>query len=238
MVELALRDAVVHVHRREEELALLLELVEAVHAGRRLLRDALHPRRRLAEPMRPLLQRRSDRGEEGLLLGALGIRDHGRIGLRHRAEMEEERRVASVVHDEVGALAVRPRHRLLRAPPVLLQRLALPREHGDARLRDRRRRRVVRREDVAARPTHVRAQFPQRLDEDGRLHRHVERTHDAGAGQRLLRAVLRPYGHETGHLVLFERDHAAAEVRQLNVFYFMVHRSRYYTTNSRAAKAR
>jgi hypothetical protein len=40
VVELRLRDRVVDVDRRDEELALLVQLVEAVHAGRRLLGDA------------------------------------------------------------------------------------------------------------------------------------------------------------------------------------------------------
>ena len=56
-----------------------------------------------------------------------------------------------------------------------------------------------------------RAQGDQRLDEDGRLDRHVERPADAGPGQRPGRAVLGAHRHQAGHLVLGEADLGAAE---------------------------
>ena len=49
---------------------------------------------------------------------------------------------------------------------------------------------ILRREDVARDPAHVRAELGQRLDEDGRLNRHVQAAHDPGAGERLARRVL------------------------------------------------
>ena len=79
------------------------------------------------------------------------------VGIRHGAGLlvldalvDEQRDVAAVVEDHVRALAVGPAQRLLRAPPVLLERLALPGEDGDAGLGDRRRGVVLGREDVAA----------------------------------------------------------------------------------------
>ena len=44
----------------------------------------------------------------------------------------EEGGVATVVHQQVGPSAVRPREHLLCAPPVLFQSLPLPGEHGRA----------------------------------------------------------------------------------------------------------
>ena len=61
---------------------------------------------------------------------------------------------------------------------------------------------VLRREDVAARPAHGRAEFDERLDEDGRLDGHVQRAGDAHALERLARAVFLADGHQAGHFVL------------------------------------
>ena len=46
--------------------------------------------------------------------------------------MDEQGGVTTVVHEQVGAGAVGPCEHLLRAPPVLLQGLALPGEHRRA----------------------------------------------------------------------------------------------------------
>ena len=48
------------------------------------------------------------------------------------AEDQEQRRVAAVVEDHVGVLAGRPLEDAVREVPVLLERLALVREHRDA----------------------------------------------------------------------------------------------------------
>jgi hypothetical protein len=69
---------------------------------------------------------------------------------------------------------------------------------------------ILRRENVARHPAHVRAELGQRLDEDRRLHRHVQAAHDFRAGERLLRAVARAQRHQAGHLVLGETDFLAA----------------------------
>ncbi len=72
VVELRLGDAVVDVDGREQQLALLGELVEAVHARGRLLGDAADRLGDLGEPaLRLLLQETLDEREEDLLfLGA------------------------------------------------------------------------------------------------------------------------------------------------------------------------
>ena len=163
---------------------------------------------------------RARRATPGVVLARLG----DRAGLLELGTLvHEQGRVAAVVEDHVGATAVGPPHGLLGAPPVLLERLALPGEDGDAargvdgavRADDHRGRGVVlRREDVAGHPADVSAQRGERLDEHRRLDGHVQRAHDAGAGQRLGVGVLGPDGHEAGHLVLGEADLAAAPVGQ------------------------
>ncbi|CAB4908382.1 unannotated protein [freshwater metagenome] len=138
--------------------------------------------------------------------------------------MDQHGGVAAVVQDHVraydGAGLVAELEQALGAPPVLLQRLALPGEHGgtgrgvDGALGahgDGRGGVVLRGEDVAGDPADVGAQRGEGLDEDGGLHGHVQRTRDAGAGQGLVLAELGAQGHQARHLVLGERDLLAAE---------------------------
>ena len=101
------------------------------------------------------------------------------------ALVHEQRGVAAVVEDHVRAVAVGPAQRLLGAPPVLLERLALPANTGMPARRDRGGGVVLGREDVAGRPAHLGAERDERLDEHRGLDRHVQRTGDAGAGERL-----------------------------------------------------
>jgi hypothetical protein len=88
---------------------------------------------------------------------------------------------------------------------------------GVPRAGDRRRGVVLRRVDVARRPAHVGAERLQRLDQHGRLDRHVQAARDARAAQRLLRGELVADGHEAGHLRLGDRDFLAAPVGEPQV---------------------
>ena len=155
-------------------------------------------------------------------VGVGGVGDDA-VGLEAGAEVHQEGGVAAVVEEHVRAddLAdlVAELEQALGAPPVLLQRLALPGEDRDAggllggavADDDRRGGVVLGGEDVAADPADVGAERGQRLDEDGGLHGHVQRAGDAGAGERLGVAVLGAQRHQAGHLVLGELDLLAAE---------------------------
>ena len=168
---------------------------------------------------------RAQQGEHDRELLRLG---RGRVG--HRAGLleldalvHEQRGVAAVVEDHVGAALAGPQQCLLGAPPVLLERLTLPGEHGHALgivdgavgadghggggV-------VLGGEDVAAGPAHPGTERGQRLDEHRRLHRHVQRAGDAGPGEGLAGGVLGPHGHQAGHLVLGQLDLLAAELGQ------------------------
>ena len=154
-------------------------------------------------------------------LELLGLRRgrvrHGAGLLELDALVHEQSGVTAVVEDHVGAVVTGPVERLLGAPPVLLERLALPGEHGDAGGGDGSGGVVLGGEDVARHPAHLGAQRRESLDQHRRLHGHVQGAHDAGALQGLGRAVLLAHGHEAGHLVLGQADLLAAEIGQGDV---------------------
>ena len=231
VVELALGDRVVHVDGREQQLAALHHLVEPVDARGGLLRHA-PDRRRHARPLRRVVaQAALQQPEHDRELGARRRRGVGYLTqlLELGALVHQQRRVAAVVEDHVGAVVATrdgPRHHLLGAPPVLLERLALPGEHRDA-LRvlggavgpdgHGRGRVVLGREDVARRPAHLGAELDQCLDEHRGLDGHVQRAGDAGTGERLQGAELLAEGAQAGHLVLGEVDLATPEGGQREV---------------------
>jgi hypothetical protein len=167
---------------------------------------------------RILLERLLELREQHAFFLALGLLvEDLRVLRRLVAQVHEQRRIAAVVEDHVGALAVAPVERAVDEVPVLLERLAFVGEHGRAARGNGRGRVVLRREHVTARPADLRAERLQRLDEHGRLDRHVQRARDARALEGLLRAELGTRGHEPRHLVLGKLDLLAAVVRQGDV---------------------
>ena len=78
---------------------------------------------------------------------------------------------------------------------------------------------ILRRENVARHPAHVGAELRQRLDQHRGLNRHVQRAHDARAGERLPRAVLFSQRHQARHLLLREPDFLAAEIGERQVLH-------------------
>ena len=133
------------------------------------------------------------------------------------ALVDEERGVAAVVEDHVRAVRIGPVQGLLGAPPVLLERLALPGIDGDAGGSDRGRGVVLGREDVARGPADLGAERDERLDEHRGLHGHVERARDPGALERLRVRELLARAHQAGHLVLGEADLLAAVLGQAEI---------------------
>jgi|GEM_PF-6345382 hypothetical protein len=131
VVELGLGHGVVDVDRGEEQGPLGLHLIEAVDAGRRFLRDASDPGGR----GRPtpggaadgLFQPVDDDPEFPVVVRPV---KQGGILFDLDPPVDEQRRVASVVDDEVRTGAVGPGQGLFRAPPVLLQGFAFPSEDG------------------------------------------------------------------------------------------------------------
>jgi hypothetical protein len=103
VVELRLGDRVVDVDRREQQVSLLGELVQAMNTGCRLLGDALDPGGDLGPPLRILVQRALQQLEDDPELVGVGagrIR-HGAGALEPGALVDQERRVSAVVEDHV-----------------------------------------------------------------------------------------------------------------------------------------
>jgi hypothetical protein len=149
-------------------------------------------------------------------------------GVRPREEVgvllvDDDREVAAVVQDHVGALAPLERDELLLdAVLVLGLGLALPGEDGDAGRCDGRRGVVLGRVDVAAGPGDLGAERGERLDEHGGLHRHVEAARDASPLERLRLAVLGSERHEPGHLALGDRDFLPTPLRERDVLHLEI----------------
>ena len=216
VVELALGDGVVDIDRREQQRAFIEHLSQTQHARRGLFGDALDA----VGDCGPLVSIGSDRGlkqrQEDLKL--LGLT---RRGVRNRTGqlvlatlVDEHGGVATVVEDHVRS-TVGPRHGLLRAPPILLERLALPGvDRNTARLLWRAVRAnsnggsclILSRKNVAACPANLCTERDQRLDQNGGLDRHVQRARHARAGERLLGGILFAQRHQAGHFVLGNRD--------------------------------
>src|SRR6266545_179954 len=211
VVELRLGDGVVDINGGKEKARLLCHLVEAVDARGRFLGDAPDL---LGDPRVPaglggaaLL----DRGEERRLLLALRVRDDRGVLLRADTEVDEERRVATVVEDHVGP-AVAEFEDPVRELPVLVERLALVGEDGRARGGEGRRRVVLSGEDVARRPAHLGTERLERVDEHRGLDGHVKRSGDAGTLQGLGPGILLADRHQGRHLPLGDGDLLASPV--------------------------
>ncbi len=217
VVELRLGDAVVDVERRERQVPLLHHLVETMNARRRLFRHPLDHVPLLDEPARALLRPFADLSEQRLFLLARRNGDDVLLALFDaRAHQDVQRRIAPVVEDHVRA-AFGELEDHVGVGPVIDQRFALDREDRRPALGDRRSGVVLGREDVARRPAHVGAQRLQRLDQNGGLDRHVQRSGDARALQRLACPVFLAQRHEARHLGLGDFDFLAAIPGQRDV---------------------
>jgi hypothetical protein len=228
VVELGLRDRVVDVDGREEQRSRFHHLIEAMHARRRLLGNALDVRGDARPALGIALQFTSkELQDHSPLFGLVGGDKVGHTAraLALSALMNEQCGVTAIIDDQRWPAPIRPHQRLGSAPPVLIERFALPGEDGNAsRILDRaarfgpahdhgRRGVILRREDVAAHPAHVGAEDVQGLDQDRGLHGHVQRAHDAGTGQGFVMAVLLSNGHQARHLVLGQADLGTAQRR-------------------------
>ena len=168
--------------------------------------------------LRLFLERALEQREEDFLFLGLGlVEERGVAVLGAHAEMHEHGGVAAVVEDHVRGAAAVPFEQLGGVVPVVLQALALDREHRNAGGGDRCGGMVLRRIDVARHPAHVGAERRQRFDQHRRLDGHVQRAGDACALQRLLRAVFLARRHQAGHFGFGERDFLAAEFGERDV---------------------
>ena len=77
-------------------------------------------------------------------------------------------------------------------------------------------------ENVAGAPAHVGAELLERLDQNCRLHRHVQGAHDTHPFERLLVAILFASRHEAWHFMLGDFDLFLAKVGEVDVFDLIV----------------
>ena len=216
VVEFGFRHRVVDVDRGNKQDAVQFHFVEAMNARRRLFGDAFPLGNDVVETVRGLGMNFLEQVFDDRLFMAVGGAVHpvGFAVFEIITFVDEQGGIAAVVHDELGALAAGEGQCLVGTPPVFFEGFTFPGEDGNARRRDCRRRMILRREDVAARPAHIGTERDERFDENRRLDRHMKRSGDANALQGLARGISLADRHETGHLMLGDIDFFAPEVRK------------------------
>ncbi len=203
IVELRLGDAVVDVDGGPQQLALLLHLVEPVHAGGGLFGDAAD--------VLGVLSYQPGCSVRRFLIAANRTSSSSLVGCSSNAVSPCSARrprwisiVASPPSSRIMFGVPPSAHSKIRCcvVPVILQALALDGEDRRAGRGDRGGGVILRRIDVAGRPADVGAERLQRLDQHRGLDRHVQRAGDARAAQRLLRAIFLARRHQARHFGL------------------------------------
>ena len=221
VVELALGHRVIDVDGAEHQGALGGHFLQAVHAGGGLFGHANDLRALAAVPGAVLGELGLDGGKQDALFFAAGIGQHFGVLFSLFAQVHQQRGVAAIVQDHVGAFALAA----LRAKvenavgvvPVLLQCLALDGKHRGAARGDGSSSVVLGGEDVARCPAHFGAQGLQGFDQHSRLNGHVQRAGDACTFERLLGREFFANRHQAGHFGFGNLDLFAAPVGQANV---------------------
>ena len=135
--------------------------------------------------------------------------------------MHQHGRVATVIQNHVWTSAVAPIKRAPCAPPIFWKRLTLPCEHWNALWicdcsvwtnRNRGGGVILRGENIATCPAHLRAKINQGLNQDRGLNGHVQTAGDARALERKLALVLFACRHQAWHFVLGEFNFLAAKL--------------------------
>ena len=221
VVELRLGDRVVDVDGAKQQRAGSAHLFQAVHAGGGFFRHADDLGGLAAVPRRVFFQLGLDGGKEDFFFFTFRVANDLRIRLGLLSQVHQQRGVAAVVQNHVGAFALRALlaevEDAVGVVPIVLQRLALDGEHGRAAGGNRGGGVVLRAENVARGPAHVGAQRLQGFDQHGGLDRHVQAAGDARALQGLFLGEFIADRHQAGHLCLGNGDFLAAPGREVDV---------------------
>ena len=105
---------------------------------------------------------------------------------------------------------------------MLGQRLAFDGKDRRAAQRDRGGCMVLGGKDVARRPAHIRAQRDQCFDQNCGLYRHMQRSDDPCARQRLAVAIFGSHCHQSRHFGFGNVQFFAAKFGQIDVFYNVI----------------
>merc|ERR1719229_1126137 len=138
VVEFALGHRVVDVDRSEQKLVVLRHLDQAVDTGGGFLAHSKANFGHLGPVLVILLELFLEHKEDFLVFSVLGLFRVGfravlferRLGLD--TLVDKKSGITTVIDDHVGAIRVLPGKRLVRAPPVGLQVLSLPRKNGSS----------------------------------------------------------------------------------------------------------
>nr|GEU28354.1 hypothetical protein [Tanacetum cinerariifolium] len=221
VVEFRLGHGIVDVNGREGQLAVLVHLVQAVHAGGGFFGHAQDFRQAFRVPGRVDQQVLLDRVVQADFFFRGRVGQHRQIGFRAHAQVQQQRGVAAIVEDHVrvDSLAVdtRPFEDAVRVFPVVVQRLALDGKHRRARSSDGGGSMVLRGIDVARGPAHLRAQGFQGLDQHRGLDGHVDRPGNARAFQGLRCREFFADGHQARHFRFSDLDFFVAPCSQADI---------------------
>ena len=158
-----------------------------------------------------------DLGEEVFFFFCLRMRNQRWVGFGFFAQQDVHGGVAAIIENHVGWLAIGPFENLGGVFPVVLQAFAFDGKHGNARCSNGGGGVILRRENVAGRPTNVSAQGFQCFNQHGGLNGHVQRTGYASTLQRLRSGVFSAGGHQTWHFNFSHIQLFAAPISQLNI---------------------
>ena len=232
VVELALGDRVVDVHRREQQLTGLEHLVESQDTGRGFFGYATKVFGDTGPALAVSLKGLAQGFQNNFVLVRIVFAGgwHHADAFKFDALVDQHRGVATVVKDHVRAkawilLRAWPQEDLLGGPPVFFQCFVLPGEDRDTvgffgcavPNNDGGGGLVLGGEDVARGPADLGAECGERLDQHGGLHGHVQRTGNPSAFQRLRLTVLFAQCHQAWHFVFGKSDLVAAGFMQIDV---------------------
>mmetsp|Transcript_14903 Transcript_14903/g.21034 ORF Transcript_14903/g.21034 Transcript_14903/m.21034 type:complete len:255 (-) Transcript_14903:42-806(-) len=224
VIKFGLGDRVVDVDGREKKRAGGSHGVQAVDTSGGFFRNTMalgsHLGPLLGVNSQDFLEELEDDLEFGIV-GGVGVRD-GTVLLKSsfgfHTFVDEEGSITTIVDDEVGASAARPREGLVGAPPVFFESFSFPsKDVGSLLGNDGGGGVVLSREDVAGAPTDSGAKSSEGLDEDRSLDSHVQRAGNEGTFKRLTRAELLDARHESRHFDLSNVELLAAEFGKRHV---------------------
>ena len=235
VIELGLGHGIVHVDGRELEALGLSHLIEAMYAGSRFFGNALQCFAGAGPLLRILFENFAAGGEEHApffaVLFGVEFRNFACV-FEFSTAGHEHGCVTTVIHDEVGGLAVRPNEGASGVFPIFFQGFTLPSENRNA-LRiayaavlandDCGGGIVLRTENVAAHPAHICTEVHERFNQNCGLHGHVEAAHNAGASERLLAGIFLAESHEARHFGFGEVEFLAAFDRKVDLLNFVFH---------------
>ena len=199
-----------------------------MNAGSGLLADSAPVLDDVTEPAGPFFGAAFEKFlDDFLFVAAAGRVDPVAALLHFVALMQEQRSITAIINDELGPFVAGVSQGRQGIIPIFFERLAFEGKHRDTGPGNCRRGVILRAENIATGPAHRRPEFDESVDQHRRLDRHVQRTGDAHAVQRLLRAVFLPNCHQAGHFLLGHRNFFSTPLGEADISYFIILATRF-----------